>query len=136
MTEGGHIIILILLAIPVTLLLAYLVPYTLWKYTREAGLKISFFTLAGLRIKRLPGRKLMKALKCARENQLNVSLEELILHHKEGGDVVRWMNGFASVKEAGLYLTKEKSAELELDGLDIVAVAEILNQLPETDKAV
>lgn len=136
MLDHRHIIILILLAIPAVSLLAYLVPYSLWKYTKEAGLKVSFFTLAGFRLKRLPGGKLMKALKLSKENDINVKLSDLVVHQKGGGDVIRWMEGCAAVKKAGYYLTIEKSAELELDGLDILKVAEILNQLPEQERAV
>jgi len=84
----------------------------------------------------LPIGKLMKALKCSKENELNVKLSDLMRHHKAGGDVTRWMEGFASAKGAGLFLTIEKAAELELDGLDILKVAEILNKTPKNEEAV
>lgn len=130
MTDHRHFMILVLLAIPAVMILTYLVPYSLWRYTREAGLKISFFTLAQMRLRRLPAGKLMKALKKSKDEELEVGLQELIAHHQAGGDVLRWMEGYSSAKRAGLYLTAAKSAELELDGLDILVVAEILNHLP------
>lgn len=136
MLEKDHIIIILLIAIPTALLLAYLVPFTLWRYTREAGLKVNFFTLAGLRLKGLPGGKLMRALKCAKDHHLDVKLSDLIRHYKAGGDVIRWMEGAALVKESGLELSLEKAAEIELDGLEILRVAEILNEQPKEQKAV
>jgi len=136
MIDQRHIIIFVIIAIPTALLLAYLVPYTLWKYTKEAGLKITFFAIASLRLQRLPAGKLIKGMKYAKDNDFNIKLSDLIHHHKAGGDVIRWLEGAAMAKEAGFDLTLEKAAELELDGLEIIKVAEILNQMPEKEEAV
>lgn len=136
MIEQRHIIMIVIIAIPAAMLLTYLVPFALWKYTKDAGLKIGFFPLASLRIQRLPAGKLMRALKCAKDNDFDVKLSDLIKHHKAGGDVIRWLEGAAMAKEAGIELTLEKAAELELDGLEIMKVAEILNQIPEKEQAV
>ena len=110
MSEIQQIVIIILLSILVASLLAYIVF--------------------------LPAGKLMKALKCSKDNDLNVKMSDLILHQKAGGDVVRWMEGCALVKDAGLTLTLEKAAEFELDGLDILKVAEIFNKVSGNEKAV
>lgn len=121
-----HILAIIVISIPVISLLAYLVPYSLWKYTKEANLGIGFFTLANLRIRRLPGWKLVRALKIAHDHGVAVTLSELEVHYEKGGDVIRWIEGYIESREAGWNISLYKAAELELDGLEILKVAEIM----------
>jgi uncharacterized protein YqfA (UPF0365 family) len=127
MIISSTIMLLIAIAAVIILLsiLLTFVPVMLWVSALAAGVKISIFTLVGMRLRRvIPSRvvnPLIKALKAG----LDVSINQLESHYLAGGNVDRVVNALIAAHRANIELTFERAAAIDLAGRDVLEAVQM-----------
>lgn len=118
-------IILIVLAIILLVVLLTFVPIGLWISALAAGVKISIFTLVGMRLRRvIPGRIVNPLIK-AHKAGLDVSINQLESHYLAGGNVDRVVNALIAAHRANIELTFERCAAIDLAGRDVLEAVQM-----------
>lgn len=118
---GAAIIgIIILLAIFFTF-----VPVTLWISALAAGVKISIFTLIGMRLRRVIPSRIVNPLIKASKAGLTVQINQLESHYLAGGNVDRVVNALIAAHRANIELPFERAAAIDLAGRDVLEAVQM-----------
>ncbi|MGH2318180.1 flotillin-like protein FloA [Planococcus sp. 4-30] len=118
---GAAIIgIIIILAIFFTF-----VPITLWISALAAGVKISIFTLIGMRLRRVIPSRIVNPLIKASKAGLTVSINQLESHYLAGGNVDRVVNALIAAHRANIELPFERAAAIDLAGRDVLEAVQM-----------
>ncbi|ANU25565.1 flotillin-like protein FloA [Planococcus versutus] len=118
---GAAIIgIIVLLAIFFTF-----VPITLWVSAIAAGVKISIFTLIGMRLRRVIPSRIVNPLIKASKAGLTVTINQLESHYLAGGNVDRVVNALIAAHRANIELPFERAAAIDLAGRDVLEAVQM-----------
>ncbi|RLQ98327.1 flotillin-like protein FloA [Falsibacillus albus] len=121
--------ILILLAIAVGIIvLAILftfVPVMLWISALAAGVKISIFTLIGMRLRRVIPNRVINPLIKASKAGINVTINQLESHYLAGGNVDRVVNALIAAHRANIELSFERCAAIDLAGRNVLEAVQM-----------
>lgn len=118
---GAAIIgIIIILAIFFTF-----VPVTLWISAVAAGVKISIFTLIGMRLRRVIPSRIVNPLIKASKAGLTVTINQLESHYLAGGNVDRVVNALIAAHRANIDLIFERAAAIDLAGRDVLEAVQM-----------
>ncbi len=114
---GGTFAIVIILII-VTVFLSF-VPVGLWISAMAAGVKISIFSLVGMRLRRVRPDRIIKPLIKAQKAGMNVNVNQLESHLLSGGRVDNVVDALIAAHRANLDLSFERAAAIDLAGRDV-----------------
>ncbi|MTD30002.1 flotillin-like protein FloA [Planomicrobium sp. YIM 101495] len=117
---GGIIVVIILLAIFFTF-----VPVTLWISAVAAGVKVSIFTLIGMRLRRVIPSRVVNPLIKASKAGLTVQINQLESHYLAGGNVDRVVNALIAAHRANIDLPFERAAAIDLAGRDVLEAVQM-----------
>ncbi len=118
---GAAIIgIIIILAIFFTF-----VPITLWISALAAGVRISIFTLIGMRLRRVIPSRIVNPLIKASKAGLTVTINQLESHYLAGGNVDRVVNALIAAHRANIELPFERAAAIDLAGRDVLEAVQM-----------
>ncbi|MEH7224512.1 flotillin-like protein FloA [Bacillus sp. JJ1566] len=123
----GMITILILVALAIILLgvLFTFVPVALWISALAAGVRVSIFTLIGMRLRRvIPNRVIIPLIK-AQKAGLLLNTNQLESHYLAGGNVDRVVNALIAAQRANIELTFERAAAIDLAGRDVLEAVQM-----------
>ena len=115
-------IVLIIIALAVILTL---VPVALWISALAAGVKVSIFTLVGMRLRRVIPSRIVNPLIKAHKAGLDVTINQLESHYLAGGNVDRVVNALIAAQRANIELTFERSAAIDLAGRDVLQAVQM-----------
>ncbi|MED4851058.1 flotillin-like protein FloA [Caldifermentibacillus hisashii] len=106
-------------------LLLSFIPVALWISALAAGVKVSIFTLVGMRLRRvIPGRIVNPLIK-AHKAGLPVGINQLESHYLAGGNVDRVVNALIAAQRANIDLTFERCAAIDLAGRDVLEAVQM-----------
>jgi uncharacterized protein YqfA (UPF0365 family) len=86
----------------------------------SSGAKVSFFELAGMRLRKVSGRTIVTGRIQATRAGLRVSQPEMESHMLAGGDVPRVINAMIAASKAGIDLPWQTATAIDLAGRDIL----------------
>ncbi|WP_070120628.1 flotillin-like protein FloA [Bacillus marinisedimentorum] len=112
--------ILILLAVLFTF-----VPVTLWISALAAGVRVSIFTLIGMRLRRVIPNRVINPLIKAYKAGLDVNTNQLESHYLAGGNVDRVVNALIAAHRANIELSFERTAAIDLAGRDVLEAVQM-----------
>ncbi|MGN1148345.1 MAG: flotillin-like protein FloA [Lachnospiraceae bacterium] len=96
-----------------------LVPVGLWISCLAANVKVSFFNLIGMRLRRVvPAKIVMPQIKSTKAG-IVLSANQLEAHHLAGGNVDSVVDALIAAERAGIALSFEKAAAIDLAGRDV-----------------
>src|SRR5690606_6762051 len=123
----GMITILILVALGIILLAVIFtfVPVTLWISALAAGVKVSIFTLIGMRLRRVIPSRVINPLIKAHKAGLNLTTNQLESHYLAGGNVDRVVNALIAAQRANIELSFERCAAIDLAGRDVLEAVQM-----------
>nr|WP_161603228.1 flotillin-like protein FloA [Calidifontibacillus oryziterrae] len=126
MTEGTiFLIILIGLIIIALSILFTFVPVMLWISALAAGVRVSIFTLIGMRLRRvIPSRVINPLIKAVKAG-LNLNTNQLESHYLAGGNVDRVVNALIAAHRANIELSFERCAAIDLAGRDVLEAVQM-----------
>lgn len=130
MIEGitGSTISIIIAIIAAFILLAIFmtfVPIALWISALAAGVRISIFTLVGMRLRRVIPSRIVNPLIKAHKAGLSVSINQLESHYLAGGNVDRVVNALIAAHRANIDLPFERAAAIDLAGRDVLEAVQM-----------
>lgn len=123
MIEALGMIGMIIVAFVVIIVLSVfftLVPVTLWISAMAAGVRVSIFTLIGMRLRRVIPSRIVNPLIKAHKAGLNVGINQLESHYLAGGNVDRVVNALIAAHRANIELSFERAAAIDLAGRDVL----------------
>jgi uncharacterized protein YqfA (UPF0365 family) len=101
------------------------VPIALWISALAAGVKISIFTLIGMRLRRVIPSRVVNPLIKAHKAGLDVTTNQLESHYLAGGNVDRVVNALIAAERANIELTFERAAAIDLAGRDVLEAVQM-----------
>ena len=97
-----------------------LVPVGLWISALAANVKVGIFDLVGMKLRRVkPRRIVMPHIKSTKAGIL-LQINQLEAHYLAGGNVDRVVDALIAAERAGIELTFEKAAAIDLAGRDVL----------------
>lgn len=101
------------------------VPVTLWISALAAGVKVSIFTLIGMRLRRVIPSRIVNPLIKASKAGLTVQINQLESHYLAGGNVDRVVNALIAAHRANIELPFERAAAIDLAGRDVLEAVQM-----------
>ncbi|WP_425383191.1 flotillin-like protein FloA [Rossellomorea oryzaecorticis] len=101
------------------------VPVMLWISAIAAGVRISIFTLIGMRLRRVIPNRVINPLIKAHKAGINVTINQLESHYLAGGNVDRVVNALIAAHRANIELTFERCAAIDLAGRDVLEAVQM-----------
>ncbi|MFC5604045.1 flotillin-like protein FloA [Sporosarcina koreensis] len=124
---GGLVVTggIVILAIIILSVFFTLVPVTLWISALAAGVRVSIFTLIGMRLRRVIPSRVVNPLIKAHKAGLSVSINQLESHYLAGGNVDRVVNALIAAHRANIELSFERAAAIDLAGRDVLEAVQM-----------
>jgi uncharacterized protein YqfA (UPF0365 family) len=114
------VVIFIILAVFFTF-----VPVALWISALAAGVRVSIFTLIGMRLRRVIPSRIVNPLIKAHKAGIDVSINQLESHYLAGGNVDRVINALIAAHRANIELPFERGAAIDLAGRDVLEAVQM-----------
>ncbi|EIF13969.1 MULTISPECIES: flotillin-like protein FloA [Bacillus] len=119
------ILALVAAAIIVLAIFFTFVPVMLWISALAAGVRISIFTLVGMRLRRVIPSRVVNPLIKAHKAGLAATTNQLESHYLAGGNVDRVVNALIAAQRANIELTFERCAAIDLAGRDVLEAVQM-----------
>jgi uncharacterized protein YqfA (UPF0365 family) len=119
------IIAIVFVAIIILAIFFTLVPVTLWISAMAAGVRVSIFTLIGMRLRRVIPNRIVIPLIKAHKAGLDVGISQLESHYLAGGNVDRVVNALIAAHRANIELPFERAAAIDLAGRDVLEAVQM-----------
>ena len=125
--DAGTITLIIGLIIAFVILAVFFtfVPVALWISALAAGVRVSIFTLIGMRLRRVIPSRIVNPLIKAHKAGLDVTINQLESHYLAGGNVDRVVNALIAAHRANIELTFERAAAIDLAGRDVLEAVQM-----------
>ena len=127
MVANGTIFIIAIVIIALIFfgVLSSFVPVMLWISALAAGVRVSIFTLVGMRLRRVtPGRVIIPLIKAHKAGS-SVTINQLESHYLSGGNVDRVVNALIAAHRANIELSFERCAAIDLAGRDVLEAVQM-----------
>lgn len=121
-------VILLLIIIGGFLLLSiflYFIPVGLWVSAIAARVRIGIGELIGMRLRRVPPRIILGSQINATKAGLDIPTAFLEAHYLAGGDVENVVKALIVADKAGINLTPERAAAIDLAGRDVLEAVQV-----------
>ncbi|AMO84813.1 uncharacterized protein YqfA (UPF0365 family) [Solibacillus kalamii] len=127
LADAGTITLIVGLVIAFIILAVFFtfVPVALWISALAAGVRVSIFTLVGMRLRRVIPSRIVNPLIKAHKAGLEVSINQLESHYLAGGNVDRVVNALIAAHRANIELTFERAAAIDLAGRDVLEAVQM-----------
>ncbi|PLS15408.1 hypothetical protein CVD28_22925 [Bacillus sp. M6-12] len=126
MTSGTILLLLVIAAAIIVLaILLTFVPVMLWISALAAGVRVSIFTLIGMRLRRVIPNRVINPLIKAHKAGLGVTTNQLESHYLAGGNVDRVVNALIAAQRANIDLPFERGAAIDLAGRDVLEAVQM-----------
>ena len=112
------IIIAILIVVFVLVFMA-VVPVGIWITGVASGVKIGFFSLIGMKLRRVRPEYIVNPMIKATKAGIDVRTNQLEAHYLAGGNVDSVVNALIAAERAGMNLTFEQASAIDLAGRDV-----------------
>lgn len=117
----GVIIFLIVLGlIAFFILFSVVIPIQHWVAAIFADVKISIFSLIGMRLRRVPPKIMVDALIQTRKAGLDIQSDDLETHYLAGGNVDRVVAALVAAGKANIDLPLQRATAIDLAGRDVL----------------
>ena len=116
----GIVLVIIVLSVFFTF-----VPVALWISAIAAGVRVSIFTLIGMRLRRVIPARVVNPLIKAHKAGIDVTINQLESHYLAGGNVDRVINALIAAQRANIELSFERCAAIDLAGRDVLEAVQM-----------
>lgn len=101
------------------------IPVALWISALAAGVRVSIFTLIGMRLRRVVPSKVINPLIKAHKAGVEANTNQLESHYLAGGNVDRVVNALIAAQRANIELGFERAAAIDLAGRDVLQAVQM-----------
>jgi len=117
---GLGLLLTIIIIVIVLIILFTFIPIGLWIASIAAGVPVGLVNLIGMRLRRVIPAKIVLPLIKATKAGLKVSVDKLEAHYLAGGNVDRVIDAWIAAERAGIPLSFERAAAIDLAGRDVL----------------
>ena len=112
---------IIIAAIVIILVVAFfaIIPVGMWISAVASGVKISIFSLVGMKLRRVRPAKIVSPLIKATKAGIDVTTNQLEAHYLAGGNVDSVVNALIAAQRASMNLSFEQASAIDLAGRDV-----------------
>ena len=112
---------IIIAAIVIILVIVFfaVIPVGMWISAIASGVKISIFSLVGMKLRRVKPAKIVSPLIKATKAGINVTTNQLEAHYLAGGNVDNVVNALIAAERASMNLSFEQASAIDLAGRDV-----------------
>ena len=112
---------IIIAAIIILLLVVFftIIPIGMWISAVASGVKISIFTLVGMKLRRVKPAQIVDPMIKATKAGLDVTTNQLEAHYLAGGNVDNVVNALIAAERASMDLSFEQASAIDLAGRDV-----------------
>ena len=112
---------IIIAALIIILLVVFftIIPVGMWISAVASGVKISIFTLVGMKLRRVKPVKIVDPMIKATKAGLDVKTNQLEAHYLAGGNVDSVVNALIAAERASMNLSFEQASAIDLAGRDV-----------------
>ena len=103
----------------------YFIPVGLWVSALAARVRIGIGELIGMRLRRVPPRIILGSQINATKAGLDISTAFLEAHYLSGGHVENVVKALIAADKAGIGLTPERAAAIDLAGRDVLEAVQV-----------
>ena len=96
-----------------------IIPVGMWISAVASGVKISIFSLVGMKLRRVKPAKIVRPMIKATKAGIKVKNNELEAHYLAGGNVDSVINALIAAERAGMNLSFEQASAIDLAGRDV-----------------
>ncbi len=121
----GVVLALAFIAIIVVVVFFQFIPFGLWLTALFSGVRVSFFTLFGMRFRRVDPRAIVFPLISGHKAGIQLNVNDLEGHFLAGGNVNRVVNALISADKAGIALTYKQATAIDLAGRDVLEAVQM-----------
>ncbi|MEA4816510.1 MAG: flotillin-like protein FloA [Lachnospiraceae bacterium] len=114
----GGLFVFIIVVVLVMFFLNF-IPLGLWISAISAGVKISVFSLIGMRLRRVRPEKIIRPLIKADKAGMNLTADQLESHYLSGGRIDNVVDALIAAHRANLDLSFERAAAIDLAGRNV-----------------
>lgn len=111
---------IVIIIVVLLIILFSFIPIGLWIASIAAGVPVGLINLIGMRLRRVIPAKIVLPLIKATKAGLSVSVDKLEAHYLAGGNVDRVIDAWIAAERAGIPLTFERAAAIDLAGRDVL----------------
>jgi uncharacterized protein YqfA (UPF0365 family) len=119
------ILALIFFAVLVIAVFLHFVPIGLWIRALASGVRVSFLTLIGMRLRKVNPSAIVDPLITAHKAGIALNINELEAHFLSGGNVHRVVNALISADKAGIPLAFKQATAIDLAGRDVFEAVQV-----------
>src|SRR6478752_7177169 len=125
--EVGSVLFFVVIGLAIIALAVFFtfVPIMLWISALAAGVRISIFTLVGMRLRRVTPSRVVNPLIKASKAGLGITTNQLESHYLAGGNVDRVVNALIAAHRANIELSFERCAAIDLAGRDVLEAVQM-----------
>lgn len=120
----GFIVIAILILSVISLFFRF-VPVGLWVTAYFSGVKVSLFTLVGMRLRRVNPHDIINPQIKATKAGLDLAIDKLEAHHLAGGDINDVIDALIASERANIDLPFEQAAAIDLAGRNVFEAVQV-----------
>ena len=121
----GVVLALIFIGVIVLVIFFRFIPFGLWLTALFSGIRISFFTLFGMRFRRVDPRAIVLPMISGHKANIPINVNELESHYLAGGNVQRVVNALISADKAGIPLSYKQATAIDLAGRDVFEAVQV-----------
>jgi len=125
MLSLGVVLALIFIGIIILVIFFQFIPFGLWLTAFFSGVRVSFFTLFGMRFRRVDPRAIVLPMISGHKANIALGVNELESHYLAGGNVQRVVNALISADKAGIPLTYKQATAIDLAGRDVFEAVQV-----------
>src|SRR2546422_7005450 len=125
MLSLGVVLALAFIAVIILVVFFQFIPFGLWLTALFSGVRVSFFTLFGMRFRRVDPKAIVFPLISAHKAGIALSVNDLEGHYLAGGNVQRVVNALISADKAGIALTYKQATAIDLAGRDVFEAVQV-----------
>ncbi|MDR0937152.1 MAG: flotillin-like protein FloA [Oscillospiraceae bacterium] len=125
MPEVAVLAVLVVILILFLWLFFTFIPVALWISALAANVRVSIFTLVGMRLRRVvPARIVNPKIKAAKAG-IDIEINKLEAHYLAGGNVDRVVNALIAAQRADIGLEFGRAAAIDLAGRDVLEAVQM-----------
>ena len=102
-----------------------LVPLRLWISALASGVRVSIFTLIGMRIRRVSPARIVNPLIKAEKAGMQLDIRKMEAHVLAGGNIDRVINALIAAQGANIDLAFEEACAIDLAGRDVLQAVQM-----------
>ncbi len=122
---GNLIFIVIIAAILFLIFFFYLIPVGLWITAFFSGVRVSIFTLIGMRLRKVSPSLIIRPLISATKAGLKLNINEMEAHFLAGGNVPLIINALISAGKANIDLDFRRATAIDLAGRNVLDAVKV-----------